>query len=108
MIEVHATVGNDGCVDRALILLMKDNDDASGALDKTKANDNALTGDHTKNDQEVERTSSDESKEDVEDAYDFLQKELGYALSSDSKEMLEKEWLGVDLKEEWELIEEYN
>ncbi len=97
-----------GCVDSALLLLMKDNDDASGALDQTKANDDVVNGDHNKNDPEVERAPSDESEEDAEDAYDFLQRELGYALSNDSKEMLEKEWLGVDLKEEWELIEEYN
>lgn len=104
-----------GSVDSALLLLMKDNDDASGALDQTTENDNVLNGDPINSGQEVKRTSSDESKEDsvgssdnVEDAYDFLQRELGYALSNDSKEMLEKEWLGVDLKEEWGLIEEYN
>lgn len=102
-----------GSVDSALLLLMKNDNDASGALDQTKADDNLLTGDSINSGQEVERKSSDESKEDntddsAEDAYDFLQRELGHALSNDSKEMLEKEWLGVDLKEEWELIEEYS
>mmetsp|Transcript_17643 Transcript_17643/g.26346 ORF Transcript_17643/g.26346 Transcript_17643/m.26346 type:complete len:113 (+) Transcript_17643:1-339(+) len=96
-----------GNVDSALLWLLKDDDN------KTRANGSS----------EVERSSSGESKADsegssangadetndccAEDAYDFLERELGHALSNDSKETLEKEWLGVDLKEEWEMIEEY-
>ena len=99
-----------GNVDSALLWLLKEDDD-----NKNNACDN-VNG-------EVERSSSSESKKDsegsppdgadetndccAEDAYDFLERELGHALSNDSKETLEKEWLGVDLKEEWEMIEEY-
>mmetsp|Transcript_30083 Transcript_30083/g.44895 ORF Transcript_30083/g.44895 Transcript_30083/m.44895 type:complete len:700 (+) Transcript_30083:74-2173(+) len=92
-----------GNVDSALLWLLKDDDNKNNACDNVNG--------------EVERSSSGESKQDsegsppddccAEDAYDFLERELGHALSNDSKETLEKEWLGVDLKEEWEMIEEY-
>jgi len=111
-----------GNVDSALLWLLKDDDNKNNAPDKTRANDNVLAG-STIIDGEIERSSSCESKADsegssadgadetndccAEDAYDFLERELGHALSNDSKETLEKEWLGVDLKEEWEMIEEY-
>eukprot|EP00984_Skeletonema_dohrnii_P021618 scaffold10851_cov155-Skeletonema_dohrnii-CCMP3373.AAC.8 len=95
-----------GNVDSALLWLLKDDDNKNNA---------------SINNGEIERSSSGESKTEysegssangaddccAEDAYDFLERELGHALSNDSKETLEKEWLGVDLKEEWEMIEEY-
>ena len=108
-----------GNVDSALLWLLSKDDSISrsNAPDETKANDNGLTNEGTVNG-EVGCSSSNESSSvssaDVssegssgEDAYDFLERELGQALSNDSKEMLEKEWLGVDLEEEWELIELY-
>ena len=39
-------------------------------------------------------------------AQELLTRELGMAIRDDSKE-LEKEWLGMDMNEEWELIEKY-
>ena len=49
------------------------------------------------------------SKEEVEahEARELLIRELGNAIRNDSKN-LEKEWLGVDLEEEWNLIKKYN
>ena len=41
------------------------------------------------------------------DAQRLLEAELGDALGSDSKQQLEKEWLGLSLDEEWDLIQRY-
>lgn len=55
-------------------------------------------------------TESDESESeesDVADAFELLERELGNALGTESKQLLEKEWFGADLSEEWSLIKKY-
>ncbi|EJK46522.1 hypothetical protein THAOC_34807 [Thalassiosira oceanica] len=48
------------------------------------------------------------SKEQHPPRETLLEAELGEALGSDSKQQLEKEWLGLSLDQEWDLIEKYN
>jgi hypothetical protein len=99
-----------GNVDSALLwLLSKEDDNEENTSDEKKKAD--FTGNPINNG-EVGRSSSYEKQDGSsgslsdEDAYDFLERELGEALSN-SKEMLEKEWLGADLDKEWRLLEEF-
>jgi hypothetical protein len=111
----RAALRATGNVDSALLwLLSKDDDNKNNVSDdKSKADDNVLTGSPINNGEVGRSSSNDEedssdSSSDDEDAYDFLEQELGQALSHDSsKEMLEKEWLGADLNEEWGLLAQY-
>ena len=107
-----------GSVEDALNLLLKDDDNTCDSPGK-KVNGNHINNgqgklSHPDESGEGSLSSSANETDDcgdvnmVKNANDFLMEELGHALSNDSKGMLEKEWLGVDLKEEWELIEEYS
>jgi len=75
------------------------------------------------NDEKESKPSSDDAAEDlvgrgintlgtaeheVEDAQKLLERELGNVLGADSKQLLEKEWLGVDMQDEWNLIQKYS
>ncbi len=94
-----------GNVDQALLWLTKADANGVGvALKQDSTNNNEIASSSSSSSSDEEDSPSDEN----DNAYDFLERELGHALSSNSKDLLEKEWLGVDLKEEWELIEEYN
>lgn len=50
--------------------------------------------------------SKSSKSNEVDHALELLERELGNALSTDSsKQLLEKEWLGVDTQDEWQLIQ---
>jgi hypothetical protein len=91
-----------GNVDQALLWLTKA-DANGGVLKQDSTNNSEIASSSSSSSSDDEDSPSDEN----DNAYDFLERELGHALSSNSKDLLEKEWLGVDLKEEWKLIEEY-
>mmetsp|Transcript_26396 Transcript_26396/g.57879 ORF Transcript_26396/g.57879 Transcript_26396/m.57879 type:complete len:790 (+) Transcript_26396:259-2628(+) len=77
----------------------------------TSYNGNLISSDdssaHTSGDGTSSSISSP-SREELESraAQELLTRELGMAIRDDSKE-LEKEWLGMDMNEEWALIEKY-
>eukprot|EP00580_Thalassiosira_gravida_P013168 CAMPEP_0201680704 /NCGR_PEP_ID=MMETSP0494-20130426/50735_1 /ASSEMBLY_ACC=CAM_ASM_000839 /TAXON_ID=420259 /ORGANISM="Thalassiosira gravida, Strain GMp14c1" /LENGTH=832 /DNA_ID=CAMNT_0048164431 /DNA_START=144 /DNA_END=2642 /DNA_ORIENTATION=+ len=96
-----------GDVESALLWLSKDDNDH----------------DSSTNDEKESKNSSDEAAEDlvgrginafetadheVDDAHELLERELGNVLGADSKQLLEKEWLGVDMQDEWNLIQKYS
>ncbi|KAL7529731.1 hypothetical protein ACHAWF_003093, partial [Thalassiosira exigua] len=62
---------------------------------------------HRGSEDDSDDASSDSEDDAVYDAQEILERELGNALGAGSKELLEREWLGVDLQEEWDLIEKY-
>lgn len=57
------------------------------------------------NSEDSESQPQEKSSDVMADALELLQNELGAALSSKN---LEKEWLGVDLEDEWKMIEQYS
>ena len=91
-----------GNVESALLWLSKE--DGSTIADDTKAGDNTSAPDHEMTsdcDEDAGNTTS------IDDAFDLLERELGNALGADSKQLLEKEWLGVDMQDEWNMIQKY-
>ena len=52
-------------------------------------------------------STSDSGENEIDDAHDLLDRELGNTIGADSKQLLEKEWLGVDMEDEWNLIQRY-
>ncbi|KAL7533644.1 hypothetical protein ACHAXR_005366 [Thalassiosira sp. AJA248-18] len=99
-----------GNVESALLWLCKDDDDnvdgggdakkgAKTSEEAASANDNDTSKDPAPLNQAEET--------EINDAHELLERELGNALSADSKQLLEKEWLGVDMKNEWDLIQKY-
>ena len=109
-----------GNVESALLWLSKE-DDGAGAVDDDKANENtklidgmplAANGNLKSDDGSSstrDHSGSDEGSDDtlVDDAFELLERELGNALGTDSKQLLEKEWLGVDMQDEWVMIQKY-
>ena len=57
-------------------------------------------------DSEEERRDTT-SSEEVDNAFALLEEEIGNALGSGSKEVLESEWLGADLMKEMIMIQKY-
>jgi hypothetical protein len=57
-------------------------------------------------DSEEERRDTTTSEE-VDNAFALLEEEIGNALGSGSKEVLESEWLGADLTKEMTMIQKY-
>jgi len=51
--------------------------------------------------------ASESRRNEIYDAHALLERELGNALDTNSKGLLEKEWLGADLNEEWDLLGKY-
>mmetsp|Transcript_3571 Transcript_3571/g.6522 ORF Transcript_3571/g.6522 Transcript_3571/m.6522 type:complete len:788 (+) Transcript_3571:149-2512(+) len=70
-----------------------------------KANDSTVR-DHSESD-DGDDSTSDSGDNGTDDAHELLERELGNALGADSRQLLEKEWLGVDMQDEWDLIQKY-
>ncbi|KAL3786865.1 hypothetical protein HJC23_013786 [Cyclotella cryptica] len=86
-----------GNVDTALVWLSTVNDEGDDI--PAAANDEDGMGEDPRR-----RNSSGEGE--ALDAQQLLRNELGNAL--DNSKSLEKEWLGIDLNDEWDLIEKYS
>jgi len=107
-----------GNVESALLWLSKDDGDNAKANAKIGDSDTALAGEghfgdeadgsmDGEGDDNDDEASDSEENERMENAHELLERELGNALGADSRQLLEREWLGVDLQGEWDLIEKY-
>jgi len=108
-----------GNVDSALLWLSRDDTNGQDGSKEgsTLVNDNSGNGkeggmsdesmDNAESfDSEEERRDTTTSEE-VDNAFALLEEEIGNALGSGSKEVLESEWLGADLIKEMTMIQKY-
>ena len=114
--EALAATGN---VESALLWLSRDdtekNDVGTGTDTSSEPNDgkigeNEIVPNNSESDNSMDSTTSGQEgsqHNEIDDAYELLERELGNALSTDSKQLLEKEWLGSTLSAEWELLQKY-
>mmetsp|Transcript_19226 Transcript_19226/g.41661 ORF Transcript_19226/g.41661 Transcript_19226/m.41661 type:complete len:571 (+) Transcript_19226:332-2044(+) len=105
-----------GNLESALLWLSKDDNDNTDTKETASSNDGQSGGRTAGNDSSnnsesrdhFESPDGDESVgNEIDDAHELLERELGNALSTGSKQLLEKEWLGIDMMEEWDLIQKY-
>ena len=120
----RAALKATGNVDSALLWLSRD--DANGQDDSKEAstankgddeNDNSGNGeeggmsdermDNAESFDSEEERRDTKSSEEVDNAFALLEEEIGNALGSGSKELLESEWLGADLTKEMIMIQKY-
>ena len=103
--EALAATGN---VESALLWLSRD-DTAASDINDGKIGENEIVSNNSESDNSMDSTSGQAGSQhnEIDDAYELLERELGNALSTDSKQLLEKEWLGVDMNEEWRLLQKY-
>mmetsp|Transcript_44387 Transcript_44387/g.93213 ORF Transcript_44387/g.93213 Transcript_44387/m.93213 type:complete len:792 (-) Transcript_44387:232-2607(-) len=107
----RAALKATGNVESAILWLSEDDSKANEAITVSNDCPQGNTGDSVAHDQDEDDgdddSISESGKTEIDDAYEILERELGNALGADSKQLLEKEWLGVDLQDEWDLIEKY-
>ena len=108
--EALAATGN---VESALLWLSRDDTEKDGGSAGTDTasdpndGENEIVSNNSESDISMDSTSGQAGSQhnEIDDAYELLERELGNALSTDSKQLLEKEWLGVDMNAEWNLLQ---
>jgi len=120
----RAALKATGNVDSALLWLSRDDTNDQDSKEGSTANKSADENDDSGNgkeggmsdesmdnaesfDSEEERRDTATSSEEVDNAFALLEEEIGNALGSGSKEVLESEWLGADLTKEMTMIQKY-
>ena len=115
----RAALKATGNVDSALLWLSSDDingqEEGSTSNKSNNENDNSGNGkeggmsDESNNDEsfDSEEERRDTTSEEVDNAFALLEEEIGNALGSGSKEVLESEWLGADLTKEMIMIQKY-
>jgi len=92
-----------GDVDAAILWISADD----GEPDEDKPDDDSCSDDEQQPPSSSIGDAMRAGWSESHDAQRLLETELGEALGSDSKQLLEKEWLGLSLDEEWDMIQKY-